>query len=45
MKMDTYKCSCLSIILKTQAILAEKIEWKIYVNQDELLSDLQNNII
>ena len=38
---NTYKFSYLSTILKIQAVLAEKIERKVYVNQDESLTDLQ----
>ena len=38
---NTYKCSYLSTILKIQAVLAEKIERKVYVNQDKSRIDLR----
>ena len=38
---NTYKCSYLSTILKIQAVLAEKIKRKVYVNQNESFTVLQ----
>ena len=38
---NTHECSYLSTILKIQAVLAEKIEGKVHVNQDKSFTDLQ----
>ena len=37
----TSKCSCLSTILKIKAILAKQIKVKVYVNQENFVSDIQ----
>ena len=39
----TFKCSCLSTILKINAILAKWIKVKVYVNQQNFVSDIYNH--
>ena len=39
-QIHTSNCSGLSTISKTSAVLAEKVERKVDVNQDESLTDL-----
>ena len=40
-QMNIHKCLYLSTILNIQTVLAEEIEGKVYVDQDESLSDLK----
>ena len=43
-QIRTSNCSGLSTIFKISAVLAEKVERKVDVNQDESLTDLQTLI-
>ena len=43
-QIHTSNCTGLSTILKISAVLAEKVERKVDVNQDESLTDLQTRL-